>query len=382
MTSFYVEPAALAGLVNLLNRLADDAKAGDSYVLNNTGMTGGEGWLNDLSGAHESVVNHTRQWLQSLENPAAAGFAGSVDRAVTYYKNTDQAEAERLDATTDSYSGMLDVPNPGTDYWVRHSGVATFGDVTEPEDAYQTPPDYNDHEDFRYHPSYWDVASAASLGRDAIFKATEFLAGMGLLDRAYDPYELVLKPVVGDWAGFRSAADVYRNVARALTQMCSNLYHAQVSMSSVWRGNAADACSVHISRLSKGIGEGYGPLNGIAEEYEEAAQGQADFRHAVAQLISDLIDAAIVLGIAIAGGAATSWTGVGGVIGGLVGIAEGYMIVNIINQILGWRGRIDSMMSAVKGAMNNFGQLQASDFYLPKLPQVEGGHSTLDALPS
>lgn len=205
---------------------------------------------------------------------------------------------------------------------------------------------------------------------------------MGMLDRAYDPYELVLKPVVGDWAGFRRSADVYRYVAEALVAMCSNLCHAQVGLAAVWRGNAADACNVHIGRLSSGIGESHGPLNGIADEYEKAAQGQADFRHTVAQLISDLIDAAIVLGIAIAGGAATSWTGVGAVIGGLIGIAEGYAIVNIINQILGLRGRIDAAISAVKGAMNNFGQLQASEYYLPRLPQVDGDHSTLDALPS
>src|SRR5690606_9451919 len=382
MASFYVEPAQLAGLVKLLERLGEDARAGDRYVLGNTGMAGGEGWLNDLSGAHESVVDHTRQWLEALYDPAASKFAGAVGRAVTYYLQTDQAEAERLDAAARSYSGLLDLPNPGTDYWVRHAGVGAFDDVNEPEEAYRTPPDYNDHEEFRYQPSYWDVVSVASLGRDAIFKATEFLASMGMLDRAYDPYELVLKPVVGDWAGFRRAADVYRNVAEALTYMSIILYHARVSLPSVWRGTAADGCNVHIGRLSSGILEGHGPLHLIADEYEKAAQGQADFRHAVAQLISDLIDAAVILVVAVAAGGATSWTGVGAVVGGLVGIVEAGMIVRIIHEILGWRGRIDAIINAVQSSMNNFGQLQASDFYLPKLPEVDGDHSTLDALPS
>ncbi|MFS8522354.1 MAG: hypothetical protein FWJ87_13455 [Micromonosporaceae bacterium] len=222
MSSFYVEPTQLAGLARMLERLAEDARVGDRYVLGNTGTAGGEGWLNDLSGAHESVVNQTRQWVQSLE------------------------------------------------------------------EAYP-PPDYNDHGQFRYQPSYWDVVSIASLGRDAILKATEFLARMGMLDRAYDPYELVLKPVVGDRAGFRRAADVYRNVAQALIFMSNNLYHARVSLPSVWRGNAADGCNVHLDRLSKGILDGYAPLHRIADEYEKAAQGRADFRVTVAQLISDLI---------------------------------------------------------------------------------------------
>lgn len=306
---FYVEPDRLPGLVRLLERLGDDALAGRNYVQSNTGMAGGEGWLNDLSGAHETVVSHTREWLRSLHDPTAVKFAGSVDSAVTYYRTTDEGEASRMDGMGESFSSRLDVPNPGTDYFVRHSGVGAFEDVTEPEDHYAAVPDYNDHDEFRYEPSYYDLASVASLGRDAIFKATEFLASMGMLDRAYDPYELVLKPVVGDWAGYRRSADVYRNVADALVAMCSNLYHCQVGMSGVWRGNAAEACSVQIGRLSDGISEAYGPLHGIADQYESAAQGQAEFRTTVGQLISDLIDAAVVLGIAIAGGAATSWTG-------------------------------------------------------------------------
>src|SRR5690606_5515988 len=331
----------------MLERLAEDARAGDQYVLGNTGMAGGEGWLNDLSGAHESVVNHTRQWLQSLYDPVAIKFAGAVDRAATYYQRTDRAEAERLDAAARSYAGLLNPPNPGTDYWDSYTGLGAFDDTSEPEEAYRTPPDYNDHDEFRYQPSYWDVVSIASLGRDAIFMATDFLARMGMLDRAYDPYELVLKPVVGDWAGFRRAADVYRNVAQALIFMSNNLYHARVSLPSVWRGYAADGCNVHLDRLSRGILDGYAPLHRIADEYEKAAQGQADFRVAVAQLISDLIDAAIILVVAVAAGSATSWSGVGAVAGGLVGIVEAGKIVSIISKILDWRGRIDAIINAV-----------------------------------
>jgi hypothetical protein len=86
--------------------------------------------------------------------------------------------------------------------------------------------------------------------------------------------------------------------------------------------------------------------------------------------------------VAVAAGSATSWSGVGAVAGGLVGIIEAGRIVGIISEILDWRGRIDAIIKAVQGSMNDFGQLQASDFYLPKLPEVDGDHSTLDALPS
>ncbi|HEY8474107.1 MAG TPA: hypothetical protein VIL37_15930 [Natronosporangium sp.] len=368
--------------MRLLERLSGDADAGVHYVVGNTGMAGGEGWLNDLSGAHESVVNHTKEWLSELENPAASVSAGAVDRALTYYKGTDQANAAQLDATIDSYASMLDISNPGTDYWIRHADVPAFGDVVEPEDAYATPPDYNDHEDFRYQPTYYDMISIASMARDAIFKATEFLASIGWLERAYDPYELVLKPVVGDWAGFRRCADVFRNIADALIDMCSNLYHAQLCMSTAWRGNAADACNVHLGRLHDGIADAYQPLRAIADEYEQAANGQAEFRTTVATLISDLIDAAIVLAIAIAGGSATSWTGIGAVIGGIVGLAEAYTIIRIIRTIVDLHVRIDAVIAAVKGSMNDFGQLQASDFYLPKLPLVDDEPSALDVLPS
>lgn len=382
MTSFYVEPAVLSGLAGLLERIGNDAREGRRYVQHNTGLSGGEGWLNVLSGAHDTVVSHTTQWLLELYDPATIKLSGTVEQTVERYRSTDTEEAARMDAAAPSYRSQVNTPNLGTDYYVRNAGTAAFGDVAEPAEHYRGIADYNTAEEFRYEPSWADLASVSGLGRSAVIKSTEFLSSIGMLDRSYDPYDLVLKPVVGDWAGFRGTADVMRHLADAIVAMSANLLHAQASLPSCWRGNAADGCSVHIQRLRGALGETYAPLHGIADRYEEAAQGQADFRAAVAQLLGDLIDAAAILVLAIAGGAAFAWTGIGGVIGGLIGIGEAYIVVNCINNIIGWYNRVNAIIQTVQSAMNGFGQLYASDYFLPRLPALDDGDSTLDALPS
>jgi uncharacterized protein YukE len=208
------------------------------------------------------------------------------------------------------------------------------------------------------------------------------MATVGWIERAYDPYDLALKPVVGDWAGFRGCADMFRNLDEALQTMSGNLHRSQTSMSEVWRGNAADSCHVHLGRIRLALADTQPALVGIADRYQEAADGQAEFRVVVAQLLDDLIDAAIILVAAVAAGTVTAKTLVGPIIAGVVGIREAGRIVRAIRTILDWWARIDAVISGVRSAMDSFGQMQASEYHLPRLPEITGGHSTLDHLPS
>ena len=349
----------------------------------NSGLAGGEGWLNQLSGAHDFVVTETMDWLSRVDNPLAVQSAGAVARTVQHYRETDSKHAADLDAKLPANGSLRQVLDPVWQFHLEsYSGRPPFDDVLDPQKAYAPIPDYNTYEDYQYQPSWYDRVSVAGLGRQAIWRATEFMATVGWIERAYDPYDLALKPVVGDWAGFRGCADMFRNLAEALQTMSGNLHRSQTSMSEVWRGNAADSCHVHLGRIRLALADTQPALVGIADRYQEAADGQAEFRVVVAQLLDDLIDAAIILVAAVAAGTVTAKTLVGPIIAGVVGIREAGRIVRAIRTILDWWARIDAVISGVRSAMDSFGQMQASEYHLPRLPEITGGHSTLDHLPS
>lgn len=379
---FTVDPGRLSGLAPALERLGEDALAGRKYVQDNTALTDGEGWLNQLSGAHQVVVTHTRDWLRELYDPATLRFAGSVAHAIERYRTTDEEQAAHLDAAQPSYASLADPPTHTRELYVGYGARTLFSEAFAPQERYQPVPDYDADPAFRYHPQATDVLSVAGAGRMIVIKATELMRDLGWLDRPYDPYEIAVKPVTGDWAGYRGTADVLRNVAEALTAMAENLSHYRLCLDECWHGNAATACGVHIDRLRRTLREAEAPLRTMADRYEEAAYGQAEFRSAIETLLGDLIDASLVLVAAIAAGTATSWTGVGAAAGATIAGIEAYTIVRCLMAMIDWYDRAQAIVDTVDSAMKSFGQLDASDYQLPRLPAVHGGHSTLHALPS
>jgi hypothetical protein len=63
MSSFFVDLEYLPGLSDLLERFSDDTSNGIDYIINNTGLDGGyEGWLNEISGAHDYVIQTIQTW--------------------------------------------------------------------------------------------------------------------------------------------------------------------------------------------------------------------------------------------------------------------------------------------------------------------------------
>ena len=76
--------------------------------------------------------------------------------------------------------------------------------------------------------------SPTAFGRQVIITATEVGAVLGICPR-WDPYEAVLKPLTGDWSGFRACADVFDHLAEAVGDMAGNL---DVGAGAVDRGAA------------------------------------------------------------------------------------------------------------------------------------------------
>lgn len=132
-----VDPAGLAALPAQLDRLQVDASKGQQYVMTYTQLSFG-GILDRITGSHSEAVEKVRAFLDELANPVTGNTADAVRAAITYYKKTDQASADKLDATYPA----TDPKASGSEDGGEDSGrsAAAFADVAHPADHYQPPP--------------------------------------------------------------------------------------------------------------------------------------------------------------------------------------------------------------------------------------------------
>ncbi|MFC6865527.1 hypothetical protein [Haloechinothrix salitolerans] len=361
---FSVEPDAVAGLSKQFDRLAEHATQGRSYVANHTDLDlTGEGLINLIAGGHQQVQDQVEQFLKSLADPTATSTAGALDAAAKYYRATDDANARELDATYPCVD--VGAAKVGTER--VEANVGAFQEVADPTARYQPPQDYN--EEMPYEPHWSDLASPTSLVRDAIWNVTGAAASLGICDRAYDPFEVFLKPVVGDWAGMRGCADVFRNVSAAVTEMADNTRWYAQSLPGAWTGNAADSCQVHLFVLAKSLESARQPLEDIAKEYEGAAVGAQKLSSSIGVLLSDIADAALAAAASAAVSGAGA-TGVGLPIALVIGaftLTRIYKVVRGVMQLLDLIARIRATVDAFRGAAGDFGKVDATT-PLPKLP--------------
>ena len=199
---------------------------------------------------------------------------------------------------------------------------------------------------------------------------------LGVCDRAYDPFEVVLKPLCGDWAGLRACADVYRNVGIAATEMATNIRWATQNAEEAWQGNAANHAMVHLLSLAKGLEAAKPPLEEIAEEYESAAKGANEFSASIGVLLSDLGDAAITAAASAGIAGLAGSTGVGVPIALVIGaftLTRIYKVVKGIRDIIDLLVRLEAALKAFNSAGNDMGRVDEQS----PLPALQGGTPTL-----
>jgi len=371
--SFSVNTSALAGLPTLLARMQEDARAAKAYLDAETDINWtGEGIINILSGGHRNVQDQVRTFLGTVESVVAGPTAEVVRASIDYYERTETANAEALDRTypavnlTESKQGTVPLL----------PGVAHFTDAVEPQERLKPPPDYNTA--FPHEPQWYDIVSPGALLRDAIWTVTGAAASLGICDRAYDPYEVILKPLIGDWAGVRGCADVFRNLADATSDMGMNLLWGSQSAETAWTGQAAAGCVAHLVAGTKGLVNAQQPLRGIAQEYEGLANSMNEFRNTIAQLLNDIADAAVMAAASAGVAGLAGSTGVGLPIALIIGaftLTRIYKVVPGMYTIIDTIARLDALAYATSSAQNSFGKIDSGS-PLPTLP------STAPSLPS
>ncbi|MCK1794517.1 type VII secretion target [Streptomyces sp. XM4193] len=97
--SFKVEHEDLESYAKQLGRVSEDAEQAKRYVGQHTNADVSDGLLISAFGApHQDVVQKVKDALQKVQD-IAKGSQNELSSAAKYYRDTDESNAEAVDAT-------------------------------------------------------------------------------------------------------------------------------------------------------------------------------------------------------------------------------------------------------------------------------------------
>jgi hypothetical protein len=150
-----------------------------------------------------------------------------------------------------------------------------------------------------------------------------------------NPFEWVGEQFAGDWKAIAKASDALKNLAEFNAAYATSLKgQADPLFGSEWSGNAATNADQYFDRLMKLLNDQVAPLNAVARQFNSATVGVLEAADAIKGLLEGLLDMLILLGIELAATAASSWTIVGGIIGGIASAATFWRCVSLWKQII------------------------------------------------
>ncbi len=287
--SFSVNLIALRGLPPFLDRRGRELTTAADYTVANTSLDYGPG-LVDIAGRHENNIRLVTAFLRRIALTYADVDAALLSQVVADYANSDTRAAARTDNTLPTVpggdtSGALTAAE-------RALGPEVFADTgASPTSQLAHPAGH--HLDLPYQPSWFDVLSPTSLARDAVWKLSGVAAALGILDRAYDPFDFIVCPVVGDWAGLMRCAEVFDHVADLLRDEAGAVRGVDGMVAEVWTGHAAAMCRANLGDFRVTLASGEAPLRSAAAAYRAIAQGVHDNAELMATVVTEIADFAI-----------------------------------------------------------------------------------------
>lgn len=284
--TFSVNTYALAGLPPFFDRRDRDLSRGASYITTHTTLDDGAGLANVL-GVHERVITDITSFLRETAGTYAAADAARTRAVLKAYHDSDMRAAARADAAVPFVPADLPKTPPITPA-EQGFGPTVFDDRTRPEAALLPPGDH--YSDMPYQPSWFDALSPTGIARDAIWRLSQLAADVGFIDRAYDPFEMLVEPFVGDWAGLLRCAEVFTNVHAMMAATATCVRDAKGTVPLVWTGNVAGMAEINLESFATLVSDGIVPLDAIATAYREVAHGVQDNANLLEMIITSLID--------------------------------------------------------------------------------------------
>nr|WP_244945113.1 hypothetical protein [Couchioplanes caeruleus] len=274
------------------------------------------------------------------------------------YAGADTGAAARLDA---GYPGAKDAAAVrGTlsqgrpDLWPQAARSA-FADVAEPTSHLNNPEYVTEIE-------MWSINPIADL-----ISPSAWLRQVSIWLFSYDPFEGWAKQFSGDWNAYVHCAVAWGHIGGACHDIGRILVTGAQDVSTVWRGNAAEAEQEFQLKLG---GAAMG-LKGACAEYNDlytkAAESTKNLFEVVSGLMSQLLDILIIINAAGAVGTATIETVIGPVVGYSVAGYYIYQAYKLYEEISRFFGTADNVIKAIAGTVESVEAKLAVDV----LPQTQ-----------
>jgi hypothetical protein len=354
--SFSVNTKALVGLPQALDRRSYDLDVAHRYFTTNTVIdTFG---VADMLGVHQRVVAAISTYLSALNTSYADPDADRIRKVIAEYQASDLRAAQRADAAIIGLPTSIPATPPLTA--AEHAyGPAVFDDQRTPTDELITPAD--PHVDFPYQPNWSDALSPSSVARDTIWKVTSMLTDVGVMDRPIDPFDELVRPFVGDWAGLQRCAEVFTHLGAMLPQASSCVTDEALLVPTVWTGNVAGMCKANLSAFATSLANGFAPLTDLATSYRQVSAGVRDNANVMETVITSMIDSAMSVALSeISEGVLEIWDE-SSQIRNLIRTIQ--LAIRVVNNVL---DLITYWKDGAGAAANRFGLLDATG----KLPTM------------
>ena len=345
--TFSVNTRALAGLPLALDRRAGNLSACRDYLLANTKI--GSFGLADILGSHERVITAIGDFLVALDFDYADAYSGRIRLVIASYRASDQRAAARADAIVPGVAPGYQ-SDPAITKAEKTLGPEVFADRYDPTAAFTTPGSHV--ADAPYQPNWSDLLSPGSLGRDAIWEITSFLADVGILEHPIDPFAVIVRPFVGDWAGLLRCADVFQQVAMMLRLNADCTTDESMLIPDVWTGNVAGIGQAVIERFTQIMQTGAQRCDALADAYRRIAKSVQDNANLMEMLVTDLIDLGSDAALDVVTLGFFELFAAGGQVRDFVNTMRG--VLRIIDDVTSLK---DTAKSAADDAANGFGIL-------------------------
>jgi hypothetical protein len=138
-----------------------------------------------------------------------------------------------------------------------------------------------------------------------------------------NPWDWIAEQFAGDWNAAAQAGQALKQLAEFNDRYADTITTARTALiPNHWDGNAAAQAQTWFTQLSTALTDQIAALNGMAGQFHTLAAGMEEMAQALQSLCQDLADWAIIIGISAAATAASSWTVIGGLVGGAATLAS------------------------------------------------------------
>jgi hypothetical protein len=291
--TFKVDIPSLRGLPKFLDRRDSDFRIALRYLATEAVIDDIAPLYHSMYARHQANVRSVARFLAEAATYVSTD-ATRLRTAADAYDMADRRAALRIVGRQDAM--LPDFPTglataPPLDEAGSAGSATAFADLSVPDRRLAAVVDPAAYLPSR--PAWAHNVGAAGLIRDGIWIATRIAAALGLLDRAYDPVEVLVTPFVGDWPGVLRSADALANLATFLRDESTSIDNAHRTVPTVWTGHASDACQCNLGNLAAALTAAGGDLASLAAAYRSVGDLLHSIMEAAANTVGTLIDCAI-----------------------------------------------------------------------------------------